>query len=181
MLRASHLLLAVMLAACAKDHGFKDTEGRTFRVRCKGHCANGDDFTQEGGKAAPSSQGMPGDTAGFVLADAQAHFLGVCDAWKRGTAGDGSQGWNGSDCRIVTCASDTDCPPSTFMREPKCVNGLCADPSRPLTYDDVEWLCLSGTGAGGIGSDAQKKRHDLAIMACKDGSPCKVPPECRQP
>ncbi len=180
MLRTCMWVL-VLVGGCAKDHAFNDTEGRSFHVRCRGHCANTDDFTADNGRAAPSSAGMAGDKDGFVLSDARARYLAVCDAWKRGTAGDGSASWNGDDCRIVSCGVDADCPPSTFMEKPKCVNGLCAEPSRALTYDDVAWLCLAGTGAGGIASETQKKRHDMAIFACKEGSPCVVPPECRQP
>jgi hypothetical protein len=175
-------ILLLFVVGCSRERTFKDTEGATFRVTCSGVCRNGDDFTQEGSKAAPSgAPTLPGDKAGFALADAQARYLAVCDAWKR-TSDDGSgQSWSGGDCRIVTCSADGDCPPATFMREPKCVNGLCGDPSRPIAYDDVEWLCLAGTGRGGVASDVQKARHDLAILACKEGSGCTVPKECRQP
>jgi hypothetical protein len=170
-------LCLLLLAACNREHQFTDTEGRRFRVSCRNDCRAVDDYVIENGTSSPSGAAAGSETkAGFALADARGRYLGICDAWKDKSGAT----WGGSDCRIITCKSDTDCPPAVFMKKPACLNGLCGEEGRVLEPQDIEQLCLAGTGAGGIASETQKKRHDEAILACPSGT-CTVPKTCRQP
>jgi hypothetical protein len=135
-----------------------DTEGRSFSVVCSG----GEDCRLSQ-KTGPRANGAPG-----VRLRARGRFVGVCPD---------SESVHVGDCRALTCAADSDCPPSSAAKTGTCVGSLCVEPSHELDSEDAVLLCLAGSGLGHERSD-QVTRYALALNC---GTPCRVPTPCRQP
>ncbi len=162
--------MMLWLSACEKpvQLALTDTEGRSFHATCKGGGC-----TVEDAGAHPSSPRPDGAEARFSIHRAS-RYLAVCDVWATGP-----QAFKVEpiDCRALTCKADTDCPPAKGLSKGACANGLCIEPSGPLTAEDAALLCLAGTGAP-AGTSQQVERFALGNNC---GSPCRVPAVCRQP
>lgn len=166
------IALLALLSSSACDKPVKttltDTEGRTFSATCSGQTCE----LAEAPEAKPSATKPEGAEAAFVLHVASRLFA-VCEVWKQGN----SHAINPADCRALTCKADADCPHARNMNRGACTNGLCTEPSGPISNEDAVLLCLAGTGTPG-GTTRQIERYALG-NAC--ATPCDVPAVCRQP
>jgi len=158
------LVLVLLTQGCQRRGPLvvKDSEGRTFTVRCN--------------DAETSCSLSPG--AGVKLADgaravlsSEGRLVGVCDA-----LGEEAQA-HPADCRPLSCESDADCPPVHGPSTGSCINKLCVDPAHAIEPADSVMLCLAGTGAGHA-APRQIERYALGLNC---GTPCLVPSPCRQP
>lgn len=150
------LLLAALGALCAgcshpKTLQLSDTEGRSFSAHCS------------------TDTGCRLDKKGVALR-VTGRVVGICDAPSGHSP-------TASDCRPLTCKTDTDCPPRHNLPHGTCLDGLCIEPAHSINVDDAVMLCLAGTGLGRSSAE-QVQRYALA-QNC--GSPCRVPAPCRQP
>ena len=163
-------LLMLSSSACEEPAkiNLSDTEGRSFTATCKGASCS----LVSPPEAKPSAPQPEGAEANFVLHVASRLFA-VCEVWVQGS----SHAVNPADCRALTCKTDADCPPAKNMSRGACTNGLCTEPSSPISSEDAVLLCLSGTGAP-TGATKQVERYALG-NACS--TPCNVPSVCRQP
>ncbi len=130
------IALAVALFACKarKIYQLKDTEGRTFSANCEGSRKDTVDCTYaiaSTATAKPAGTAPSGAHAGFALDSGDHRYLAVCEGWLS-EPDLSAHTFVGGRCRIVTCAKDTDCPVTDRLPQPKCVNGLCADPARAI-------------------------------------------------
>ena len=116
-----------------------------------------------------NADSVAADKSGVVLHTA-GRFVSICDT-------SGAEPAETTDCRILVCSKDDECPPKHGLPHGACLNGLCADPANPVGKDDVILLCMSGTGLG-RSSPAQADRFALAKNC---GTPCTIPTPCRKP
>ncbi len=189
--RVASALVLVALAATGTVSGgcdslkhdvvFLDSEGRTFVARCGRRCDTTDPITTEAGEPKPSSPiALPDHRPGWVLSAANARYMTVCAGWQSGEGTNTSNMWSSGDCRLVACGRESKCPSTIFMESPTCIDGFCGDPSRKLESQDVEALCVAGTGPEGPATPEQTRRRDAASMACMTGT-CSVPSACLKP
>ena len=154
------LLISLALCACSNDveRDVRDTEGRTFHIRCpsEGRC----DITQQSGEA------WPGETKALVF-HASSRFVGVCNVVGTGFH-------EAKNCRPLVCEKNSDCPPAHGMKNGSCVEGFCTDPSQDITQDDAVMHCLAGTG---VGTESPRQIERFA-MGLNCGTPCAVPKPC---
>ncbi|HMR10097.1 MAG TPA: hypothetical protein PKA88_30180 [Polyangiaceae bacterium] len=138
-----------------------DTEGRSFVASCdrEGVC----ELSRE------TAQSVAPDKPKLVL-HAAGRFISICDT-SNGAPTDIT------DCRILVCKKDEECPPNHGLPHGTCVNDLCTEPSNALVQDDAILLCLAGTGLGRSSS----KQADLYALARNCGTPCVIPTPCRKP
>jgi hypothetical protein len=140
-----------------------DTEGRSFTAVCA------DD---EKPCSLTHKSGPRAEPAGGVRLRAVGRLVGVCPDSDSPHLG---------DCRALTCAADSGCPPASDGADRgatgTCVGSFCVEPSHALGTEDAVLLCLAGTGLGHERAD-QVTRYALALNC---GSPCRVPAPCRQP
>jgi hypothetical protein len=155
--------LACLLVGCRRvsKRELQDTEGRTFVASCD----------REGGceLSRGTAESVAPDRPGLLL-HAPGRFVTICDVSGNAPA-------DITDCRILTCKKDADCPPNHGLPHGTCVNDLCTEPSNALGQDDAILLCLSGTGLGRSSS----KQADLYALAKNCGTPCVIPTPCRKP
>jgi hypothetical protein len=168
-----------------KSFRFEDTESRAFTAKCPQTGKGTKEYDCEWSVTStepprPTGKPEPGSRAGYKLIAGYQRYMKVCDSWiKEDKNGRGATSGN---CRIVTCRSAADCPPSSPLLRPTCMNGLCGDPTQDLDGDDLRALCIAGTGPL-VDSPEQKRRLEAAENGCgPDGTdPCTVPAICRQP
>ena len=157
------IALGCALIGCRRvsQRNLQDTEGRTFTASCdrEGKCE----------LARENAESVSPDKRGLVL-QAPGRFVAICDVAAVAPP-------DITDCRILSCKNDDDCPPKHGLSHGTCVNDLCTEPSNSLGADDAVLLCLAGTGLG-RSSTIQADRYALAINC---GSPCIIPTPCRKP
>ncbi len=157
------IALACAISGCRRvsERTLTDTEGRTFTAKCdrQGKCD----------LARKKADSVASDKSGVVL-HAPGRFVSVCDASSAAPA-------EITDCRILVCGKDDECPPKHGLPDGACVNGLCTEPANAVGQEDAILLCMSGTGLG-RSSPAQADRYALAKNC---GTPCIIPTPCRKP
>ena len=150
-------LFAHLVACEQSPTTLKDTEGRTFSLRC-----------QDGGCTVTQTSGPEG--RGKPRLHATGHVLSVCDDLGTPPAPEA--------CRPLICAVNDDCPvPLGEPSEVTCSRGLCVNSSQELRTSDSVTLCLAGTGLGRRTAE-QAERYALGLNC---GQPCVVPSACQQP
>ncbi len=162
--RGLSTLAALLLSLGCQKSGprvVRDTEGRTFEASCTGQapCT----FAQKSG-----AQRIEKPTQTLMVGS---RLVGICDV-KEGEAPQYP-----FDCRPLTCAGDSECPPLHGMKDGQCLNGHCSDPAEAIGVQDSIMLCLAGTGLGRE-TPAQIERYALALNC---GNPCKIPSPCAPP
>jgi hypothetical protein len=161
-IRARALLAILVLAASCRSPQnltLRDTEGREFSARLQ-------DFSVVDLRLSNA----PKDANRFEIRRT-GRLVAVCPTSTT------SSPVAATHCRVLTCGTDSQCPPAHGLKEGTCLNGLCIEPAQNLLADDAIMLCLSGTGAD-YSSPLQIERFALGLNC---GQPCKVPTPCRQP
>lgn len=159
------LAMAVIgIPACRRvsQRTLGDTEGRSFSAECDrdGSCK----LKRVTGESASTDKSE-------LSLYSPGRMVAICDVAP------GAEPAAASDCRVLTCKQDGDCPPGHGIKDGACINGLCTEPSHDLIADDAVMLCLAGTGLGRSAPN-QVARYAMALNC---GSPCRVPAPCRQP
>lgn len=179
MLRSRLALIALFTTAAAAcrmstDYTVHDTEGREYRVACRGvACAR---ELESPSPARTHEACAAGRHAAFVLAGQR--LLVACPA----CVGAGEPVVDHARCRALRCETASECPPPGTGRTAQCVHGLCEAPALALDPDDVMSLCMAGAGASGHENARDAvDRAAIASAACRDRERCQAASVCRAP
>jgi hypothetical protein len=172
--------LALATLACAAcrlttDYAVHDTEGRDYRVACRGSvCAREVESPSSAPLRAPCAAGEHG---AFVLAGRR--VVVVCPA----CVGAGALRLEVERCRAVRCDADEECPPHASGQAPHCAHGLCEIAAHgELDFAATMGLCMAGAGPAGQENPREASdRAAIARAACPDPARCQPATACRAP
>ena len=169
------MLLTVSACRLTADYSIHDTEGRDYRVPCRGgRCAR---EIESPSQAQTHATCGAGTHAGFVLAGQR--VVAVCPA----CIGGAEPVIDVERCRAVRCETDPECPPFMNGVTPRCARGLCEMASQP-DLDLAAQMALCMAGAGAAGSENARDAADRAAIAraaCRDPARCQTSASCRAP